>query len=258
MKIPDYPDLATIDGQAITIATLDAGVAAAISLAKAGKGFRFFTLNLDHIVKLRHDPAFRKAYAGAELVSADGAPVAVLARRQAPGITRTTGADLVRPLCRKAAEAGIPVAFFGSSPETLECSAARLEAEFPGLKIVHREAPPYGFDPTSAAATEAVKRLAKSGARIVFVALGAPKQEFFAAHAAAHAPDLGMLCIGAALDFVAGTQTRAPALFQNSGLEWLWRLGTNPGRLAKRYALCAGVLVSLLIKSPIDAGRQNA
>lgn len=258
MKIPDYPDLATIDGQAITIPTLDAGVVAAITLAKAGRGFRFFTLNLDHIVKLRHDPAFRTAYAGAELVSADGAPVAVLARRQAPGIKRTTGADLVRPLCKKAAELGIPVAFFGSSSETLERSAATLEAEFPGLKIVHREAPPFGFVPTSDAATEATKRLAESGARIVFVALGAPKQEFFAAHAAIHAPDLGMICIGAALDFVAGTQTRAPTLLQNSGFEWLWRLGTNPGRLGKRYALCAGVLVSLIVKSPVDAGRQGA
>ena len=241
MSKPEYPNLAMIDGQPINIPTLDTGVAAAIEYAKAGRGFRFFTLNLDHIVKLRSDPDF---------VCADGAPVALLARRQAPGIDRTTGADLVRPLCASAARAGIPVAFFGSNMETLTTAATRLTGEFRDLQIAHCEAPPYGFDPTSAMAEEAVSRIAASGARIVFVALGAPKQEFFSAHMAKHAPDLGFICIGAALDFIAGTQTRAPMLFQKSGLEWLWRLGTNPSRLAKRYALCVGLLVSLVIRGP--------
>lgn len=261
MTTPEHPDLAVIDGQTINIPTLDAGVAAAIGYAKAGRGFRFFTLNLDHIVKLRNDPDFRTAYSSAELVSADGAPVALLARRQAPEITRTTGADLVRPLCASAARAGIPVAFFGSNMETLATSAARLTSEFPGLKIAHCEAPPYGFEPTSAMAIEAAARIAASGARIVFVALGAPKQELFAAHMAKHAPGLGFICIGAALDFIAGTQTRAPLLFQKTGLEWLWRLGSNPGRLGKRYALCAGALASLVLKGPqalaVKAGSEK-
>lgn len=249
MTSEKYPQLARIDGQAINIATLDQAIEAAIAHASAGQGFRLFTLNLDHLVKRRDDPSFRSAYAKAELVTADGAPVAFLARRQHPAVTRTTGADLVIPLCAGAARAGIPIALFGSNDETLETSAQVLQSRFPGLIIAHREAPPYGFDPRSPAAVEAATRIAASGARIVFVALGAPKQEMFSDHLADRFPGLGFVCIGAALDFIAGTQTRAPRIFQATGMEWLWRLGTNPGRLARRYAACFGILLSLVIST---------
>ncbi len=243
----ETPDLAEIDGQKINIATLEHAVGAMIARISTGRGFRFFTLNLDHVVKRRDDAAFRNAYSTADFVSADGAPLAVLARRQSPGIKRTTGADLVLPLCHAAAQAQIPVALFGSDIATLEKSGAELVRRCPGLTIAHSEAPPYGFDPTSPAAHEAAARIAASGARLVFVALGAPKQEFFASAMAEHTPELGFICIGAALDFIAGTQKRAPILFQKTGLEWLWRLATNPGRMARRYAACAGVLVSLVM-----------
>lgn len=243
-----HPELARIDGQAINIATLDDAVSAAIASAKDERGFRFFTLNLDHLVKRRDDGAFRAIYEKAEFVSADGAPVAMLARRQRAGIERTTGADLVEPLCREAAIAGIPVAFFGSDQATLDRAAGLLRNRYPGLQIAHLEAPPYGFDPKSAAAQDAARRIEASGARLVFVALGAPKQEFFAASMGAHTPGLGFICIGAALDFIAGSQVRAPKFFQKTGLEWVWRLGTNPSRMARRYALCAGVFATLLLR----------
>lgn len=252
------PELARVDGQMINLPTLDAAVKAAISHAAAGDGFRLFTLNLDHVVKRRDDVTFRAAYERAEFVSADGAPVAVLARRQAGEIERTTGADLVIPLCAAAAKAGVPIALFGSNDETLETTSRELTARFPSLVIAHREAPPYGFDPQSSAAIAAARRIEASGARIVFVALGAPKQELFAAKMAEITPGLGFVCIGAALDFIAGTQERAPALFQSTGLEWLWRLGTNPKRMAKRYWLCALVLVSLLTQGPASTASRNA
>ncbi|CAN1503120.1 WecG Teichoic acid biosynthesis proteins [Rhabdaerophilaceae bacterium] len=237
---------AVVDGQRINIATQPEAVDAAITCAAEGRGFRFFTLNLDHLVKRRADATFAEAYRRAEFVSADGAPVARLARRDDPSIVRTTGADLVEPLCAEAAEKGVPLAFFGSDQATLEKSAATLRARYPGLNIVHCEAPPIGFEPRSKAAEEAALRIAASSARIVFVALGAPKQEFFSVHVAELTPAVGYVCIGAALDFIAGRQIRAPLFFQKTGLEWLWRLGTNPGRMARRYALCAGVLISIL------------
>ncbi|MCU0819613.1 MAG: WecB/TagA/CpsF family glycosyltransferase [Beijerinckiaceae bacterium] len=246
MNCITHPPLARIDGQDINLATLDAAVDAAIGRAREHRGFRLFTLNLDHLVKRRDDTAFRRAYELADFVSADGAPVAVLARRQGAPLERTTGADLVEPLCAAAAREGIPIAFFGATTDTLEISAKNLCARYPGLKIVYCEAPPFGFNPTSAAAEEAGRRIAESGARMVFVALGAPKQELFAAHMADKTPALGFICIGAALDFIAGTQSRAPLVFQKTGLEWLWRLATNPGRMARRYALCALMLHKLL------------
>lgn len=248
------PLLARIDGTAINLATLGQTVDAAIERAAAGQGFRLFTLNLDHLVKLRESVPFQAAYRQAELVTADGAPVALLARRQFPGMTRTTGADLVEPLCARAARDGIPVAFFGSDQATLDRCAQILTHRYPGLVIAHREAPPFGFDPTSPAAEAAADRIAASGARIVFVAFGAPKQELFSAHMAERTPQLGFVCIGAALDFIAGSQVRAPKLFQSLGMEWLWRLGTNPRRMAKRYYLCAKLLAAMIVGGEL-AGR---
>lgn len=252
------PELALIDGQMINIASMHDAIATPIALARQNKGFLFFTLNLDHLVKRRDDPRFRSAYDKATLISADGAPVAWLARRQFPTMARATGADLVLPLAIEAANHAVPIAFFGTSDAVLEKSAAALKATAPELEIAFAESPPLGFDPVSPAAEAAAARIAASGARIVFVALGAPKQELFAAHMAERFPQLGFICIGAALDFIAGAQVRAPGILQKLGLEWVWRLASNPARMARRYALCAGIMARLVL-SPRDnqqAGQQ--
>lgn len=207
--------------------------------ALTGRGGTVFTLNLDHLVKLEHDPAFRAAYDQATYVSADGAPVVAMARRQGANLVRVTGADLVRPLCGAAALARIPVHFFGTSPETLATSVAVLRCEYPRLVVADFESPPFGFSPFGIDARAAAERIAASGARICFVALGAPKQEIFAEFARRWAPGVTFVCIGAALDFIGGRQSRAPAPLQAAGLEWLWRLVHDPRRLGKRYALSA-------------------
>lgn len=207
--------------------------------ALTGRGGTVFTLNLDHLVKLEHDPAFRAAYAQATYVSADGAPVVAMARRQGANLVRVTGADLVRPLCGAAALARIPVHFFGTSPETLATSVAVLRCEYPRLVVADFESPPFGFSPFGIDARAAAERIAASGARICFVALGAPKQEIFAEFARRWAPGVTFVCIGAALDFIGGRQSRAPQALQMAGLEWVWRLVHDPRRLGKRYALSA-------------------
>ena len=238
--------LVDIDGQPINLATLDQAVRTCTDRLATGSGFTFFTLNMDHLVKRRTDPAFRDAYSRATFISADGAPLVWLAGRHGVQLERTTGADLLVPLCRAAAEQGLPVAFFGSSQDSLELAATQLRKQFPNLDIRHMEAPPQGFDPLSPQAEAAAARIAASGARICFVALGAPKQEFFSDHMIRLHPGIGFLGIGAAIDFVSGAQVRAPALFQRLGLEWLWRLGSNPRRLFMRYARCALTLAAIL------------
>jgi exopolysaccharide biosynthesis WecB/TagA/CpsF family protein len=237
--------LAAIDGQDINIATIDEVVNASVSRVQGGLGFTLYTLNLDHVVKRRADPAFRDLYSRATFVTADGAPIVWLAARQGARLERVTGADLVIPMCAAAARAGVPVAFYGSSMKSLTAAADNLRRKFPRLDIAFMEAPPQGFDPASPAAEAAARRIAASGARICFVAFGAPKQEIFADRMALRHPELGFLGIGAALDFIAGEQRRAPAFLQRNGLEWAWRLGTNPRRLAVRYARCAAVLARL-------------
>lgn len=242
--------LAFVDGWGVNLANLSAAVTAIADAAERGEAAATFTLNLDHLVKLRTNAAFRRAYRAARFVTADGAPVVHLARSQCAGIERTTGADLVLPLAEEAARRGLPVYLFGSSAEVLGIAGQRLAANTSDrLSIAGSEAPAMGFDPEGATADAAIDRIARSGARICFLALGAPKQELMAARAVARGVPVVFVCIGAALDFIAGAQVRAPGLLQRHGLEWLWRLATNPRRLAARYAQCAVLYARLLITS---------
>ena len=148
----------------------------------ASTGFTVATLNLDHVVKLRRDPAFRAAYSGHTHVVADGNPVVWLARLAGQHDVRLApGSELVVPVAGRAARHGIPVALFGSTPDSLEDAAIQLREQFPDLQVACCLSPPMGFDPAGPAADEAIERLQASGARLVFLALGAPKQEIFAA-----------------------------------------------------------------------------
>jgi exopolysaccharide biosynthesis WecB/TagA/CpsF family protein len=204
--------------------------------AKAGLGGTVFTLNLDHLVKLAERPNFRAAYQRASYVTADGAPVVSMARGLGGAVDRVTGADLVLPLCRAAAASGIAVHFFGTSDQIRDDAALRIRAEIPEILIAGSESPALGFDPEGEDARAAVKRIEASGAKICFVALGAPKQELFANLAVCRSTGVLYVCIGAALDFLAGSSKRAPEFVRRTGFEWAWRLVQEPRRLAGRYA----------------------
>ncbi|MGQ0672238.1 MAG: WecB/TagA/CpsF family glycosyltransferase [Hyphomicrobium sp.] len=244
--------LATIDGWPITLADEAQTVGEVIAAAGSGEGFAVFTLNLDHLVKLRREPRFRHAYRIARYITADGAPVARLARWQDTTIMRTTGADLVEPLSAAAAAKGLSVYLFGTSPEVLARAGRELaeRTDF-ALDIAGSASPGRDFDPEGPEADAALERIAASGAKLCFVALGAPKQEVFAARAVEKGVKVGFVCIGAALDFLAGAQIRAPRMLRSNGLEWLWRLVTSPRRLATRYVRCAVVLADIVLLAPL-------
>lgn len=201
----------------------------------AGEGFALATLNLDHLVKLRGDAGFRAAYAAQDLVTADGNPVVWLSRVAGRPVSLVPGADMVVPLARVAAEAGVGVALVGGRAEVLETAAERLAAEVPGLRVVCRIAPPMGFDPTGGAAEAVLREVAASGAGLCFLALGAPKQEVLAARGRVIAPGVGFAGVGAGIDFIAGAQVRAPGWVRAIAMEWLWRAASDPRRLAGRY-----------------------
>lgn len=243
------PPLAHVDDQAISARDCADILRQVKGSIDAGLGFSLYTLNMDHLVKRRQSPAFRALYARATFVTADGWPVVTLARRQDPTIERTTGADLVIPMCRLAARRAIAVYLYGSRDDILDVAASKLKDLCPGLEIVGREAPPFGFDPFSEAGRAAASRIAASGARLCFVALGAPKQEAFSDVARGIAPAIGFVCIGAALDFIAGAQRRAPLLLQRLRLEWAWRLASQPRRLALRYLRCGFLFARLALRS---------
>ncbi len=209
---------------------------------RAGHGFSLATLNLDHLVKIGRDGVFAQAYAAHTHVTADGNPIVWLCRMAGQPVELIPGSELVDPVAGLAAAADVPVALLGSTDKALAEAADALCARHPGLKVTARIAPPMGFDPAGPGADAAIAELAASDARLCFLALGAPKQEVFAARAQASLPQTGFLSIGAGLDFLAGSQKRAPKIVQSLALEWAWRLMGNPRRLAARYASCFAVL----------------
>lgn len=209
---------------------------------RQAQGFSLATLNLDHVVKLSRDVDFLTAYCQQTYVTADGNPIVWLSRLAGQEVSLIPGSELVDPLSALAAECAVPVALFGATQDALQAAAAELKRRYPTLDVVLCHAPAMGFDPKGAAAEEGISALKASGARLCFLALGAPKQEIFASRALAALPQVGFVSIGAGLDFVAGTQRRAPKLVQAVAAEWLWRLAGNPKRLFARYAACLAML----------------
>ena len=236
----------TIEGPIkVNIATMEALEISVRARFRAGEGFALATLNLDHLVKLGHDPDFASAYQVQDFVVADGNPVVWLSRLARQPLALMQGANLVVPLAQWAAAEGVKIALIGSTEQSLAAAAGALRARVPALEIAARIAPPMGFDPESAAANTVLRQAAAAGAGLAFLALGAPKQEILAARGRVVVPQMGFASIGAGLDFLAGTQTRAPVWVQTLALEWLWRLLSNPARLAGRYARCVGILPGL-------------
>jgi len=214
-----------------------------------GTGFSVATLNLDHVVKLRRDPVFRQAYGAQTHITADGRPIVWLSRYAGQPVDLVTGSDLVEPMLALCAKMSAPVAFLGSSDAVLQRAAQILQARYPGLRIVAKIAPPMGFDPTSDAAEALLSEMAEAGAQVCLLALGAPKQEILAARGGKLYPHTGFLSVGASLDFIAGTQVRAPRWVRAIGAEWAWRLAQNPRRLAARYGACFAILPGLLLRA---------
>ena len=216
-----------------------------------------FTLNLDHVVKMRKDVAFRAAYQRAPLITADGFPIVLACRLQGKRVNRVTGSDLIAPISAEAARCGKSIYLFGSSATVLIKASRLLQERNPELKIAGFFAPPREFNPTSEEAIRCVAAIGGSGADLCFVALGAPKQELFADQGRRLLPNISFVCIGAGLDFIAGAQTRAPLLMQRWGLEWLWRAFSDPRRLLYRYLLCIGTLPGILARAVLVPRRHH-
>ncbi|MFV0282120.1 MAG: WecB/TagA/CpsF family glycosyltransferase [Rhodoblastus sp.] len=210
------------------------------------RAFTLFTLNLDHVVKLRTSAEFRACYADADFVSADGWPIVRYLRKRGAAAVRTTGADLTLPLCEAAARAGVGVFIIGPRAPVQDRAVDKLRETIPRLDIAGTDA--SIVDPRNAAALdELARRLRASGARLCFVCLGAPKQEMTAQALKARCPGVGFICVGAALDFISGDVVRAPRFVQKIGMEWAWRLASDPWRLAPRYMRCAEVFVLIAL-----------
>lgn len=209
---------------------------------RTGEGFALATINLDHLVKLRRDSEFCAAYRAQDFVVADGNPIVWLGRLAGERLALVPGSDMVVPLARLAALEGVKLGLVGSTEKSLAVAGAALEEAVPGLEIAARIAPPMGFDPHGPEAGDILRELQVAGVGLVFLALGAPKQEVLAARARSEVPGIGFASIGAGLDFLSGAQRRAPRWVRAIAMEWAWRMLSAPARLVPRYARCFVIL----------------
>lgn len=201
---------------------------------RAGESRYVCFSNVHSAVTAAFDSGFHQIIAGSDLCTSDGAPVTWMLRQLgATRQERLNGPDLMwRYFAYEAPKRG-KVYFYGSTPETLNLLRERVESEFPGLQVVGTYAPPFRSI-TAAEDEDDVARINSSGAHVVFVGLGCPKQEaWMAAHRGRiHAVMMG---VGAAFEFHAGVQPRAPQWLRDHGLEWAHRLLHDPQRLWRRY-----------------------
>lgn len=218
--------------------------------------------NVHTTVMSQKDEEYRNIQNSAFLALPDGSPLSLVQRLRGYRMAeQVAGPDLMAELWKATENTEISHYFYGSTPETIEALEKNLKKEYPGIKIAGMEAPP--FRPlTEAEDAEAVARINQSGAAIVWVGLGAPKQEKWMYEHRGKVNAL-MLGVGAGFDFHAGTVKRAPAWMRKHYLEWLYRLIQDPKRLWKRYVQTNGKFLLISVKDAfvwkkyVDEGRKN-
>ncbi|GIE96392.1 WecB/TagA/CpsF family glycosyltransferase [Paractinoplanes rishiriensis] len=217
-----------------------------IEAARDRRGYAVTALAVHGVMTGVQDRAHNARLNSFDLVTPDGQPVRwALNLLHAAGLTdRVYGPTLTLEVLKRAADEGLPVYLYGSTQPTLERLVPALERMFPALKIAGVEASKFRAAQPGEPA-EIAERIKSSGARIVLVGLGCPRQEIFA-YAMRPLLDMPLLAVGAAFDYHAGLLKNPPPWMQKYALEWLWRLGLEPKRLWKRYLLLNPAYLSRL------------
>lgn len=207
-----------------------------VDAMRSGRGGWVATPNIDICRLAERDPRLQELISSASLTVPDGMPLVWAATlRGDPLAERVTGSSLIYSLTAAAAEHGRSIYLLGGDPWVPARAADRLRRRHPGLLIAGTDAPPNGFDLTDDGIDIVRARLAAAKPDIVYVGLGFPKQERLIVRIAPAFPGTWFVGCGAAIPFVAGEVRRAPRWMQRAGAEWLFRLFTEPRRLAGRY-----------------------
>lgn len=202
--------------------------------ASSGNASYICCANVHMVMEAYDSPDFCQIVNTADIVTPDGIPLVWIMRsRGAKNQERVYGPHLMIKALKMAENEGIPVGFIGGQPQTLEKLVKRVNSDYPSLRVAYYYSPPFR-DLTLEEDQQIVEKIRISGARIFFVGLGCPKQEYWM-HAHRGKIKNVMIGVGAAFDFYAGTKKQAPSWMQNAGLEWMFRLFQEPERLWKRY-----------------------
>ena len=233
--LPLDPPLTVLLGLPFHDLSLDETLAYCATAMQRDHSRYLVTANVDFTTQAYKDADLRKIVFFADRVVCDGMPLVWLSRWFGyPLRERVTGSDMVPKLLEMCGVASYPVYCFGSDRATLDEAKGIVEARYPGLRVVGIDSPPMGavieWDNEALCA-----KMRASGARLLLVCLGCPKQERWIW---AHHRETGIplsIGVGASLDFITGKQKRAPRWMQHSGLEWFWRMSSSPARLLARY-----------------------
>ena len=212
--------------------------------------------NVHSVVTATQDTRFGDVVRQADMATPDGAPVAWMLRKLGhSGQQRISGPDLMWKYCELAAGSGESIYLYGGTDETLTILKQKLVEAFPALIIAGAYSPPFrelSADEDAAA----VAAINNSGAGLVWVSLGCPKQEHWMALHRGRVQAV-MIGVGAAFEFHAGIFARAPLWMQRCGLEWVHRLWSQPGRLWKRYLVTNTLFMLLALRQLLFVGKKS-
>jgi N-acetylglucosaminyldiphosphoundecaprenol N-acetyl-beta-D-mannosaminyltransferase len=205
-----------------------------VRLAREGEHAQVVTLGTEMVVQAQHDSAFRDAVNACALSLCDTIGVLTVAQRRGAALReRVTGVELLEHLCARAAQEDLPVFLLGGAPGVAADAAAILEVRFPGLTIAGTRNGFFSGEEESAV----VEEIRRSGACLLFVGLGSPRQEMWLSRNLAQTGAAVGIGVGGSFDVVSGRVKRAPLVWRRFGLEWLYRLIREPQRFRRQLAL---------------------
>ena len=209
--------------------TFEEGIKKGTELIRSDKVSQIVTINPEMFKEAEQNPEFRKIIDEAEMVLPDGVGIKLALKLKGINVSRIAGIDFARKLLEECAKNGDSVAIIGAKEEVITKATANLQKEITGLNIVYYH---NGyFDDNNKIYNE----LADKNARLILVALGSPKQEYFIYNAKDKLPPCLMIGIGGSLDVWSGTVKRAPIIWQKMGLEWLYRTISQPERFKRIF-----------------------
>lgn len=237
---------------AIDNVTMEEAIYKIDQLIKENNNSYVVTPNVDHIVKIQDDNEFKKLYNESSLVLADGMPLIWASKMlNKPLKEKVSGSDLFPLLCEYASEKGYKVFFLGGREGVAKTAAEKLKKQYKDLNVVGVYSPPFGFDKDQNENKKIIDMIKKSSPDILFVGLGAPKQEKWIFNNKDKYEVPVSLGIGASFDFVAESVKRAPLWMQKSGLEWFYRFSQEPKRMFKRYFIDDTKFIGIFLKEKL-------
>ena len=229
--------------------TMDEAVKNIEAMIASEKKSYVVAINVDVVMKIENDPYLKEITDKSDMVLVDGTPLVWISKaHKNPVKEKVSGSDLVPQLCKTAAEKGYTVFILGGKDGVALQAKAKLEKDFPGIRIVGAYAPPFGFEKNEEELAKTNALISAAKPDLLIACLGCPKQEKFIYENIDKYDARVSVCAGATVDFLAGNVKRAPKWMSDHGLEWFYRFTQEPGRLFKRYFVDDVKILKLVFK----------